>query len=312
MKFFTLYFSLLLLSNNTLGSELQKEDKTIVSIGISLIHIGKIDVREQSFYAEFYLNLKWKGNRTAKNFELLNATNYSRSFYEVWTESDTNWITCKIKGTFRNEMDVSNYPIDNHILTIRIGDYVYTKDSLEYIINEEISRPYEKLRLFEWKIKRYGVKVIDSFEFETQFSIAEYSIEVHRKPGPFIIKIFIPILIIICVSLLTLFVSKEHLEVCIAIGITSLLSLIALHFSISNHLPDVNYPTKIDLLIMGSYFLIFLNLIEVVIAYNYFKIGDKKVTHRLDKYSRWLLPLAYIIFLLFLFTPIKFFFNYFY
>ena len=306
----TTLFLLVFCFSNLFANKTLKEDKTIVAIGLNLIYLGNIDVREQTFEAEFYLNLKWKGTRTGKNFELLNVKNYTRSYYEKWVERDTNWITCKIAGTFRSEMDVTQYPIDDQTLSIRIGDYIYTSDSLEYRINMEIDKPFERLSLFEWKIKKYNFQVIKSFEFQSQFSIVEYTIDVYRKPGPFVIKVFIPILIIIGVSFLTLFLTKEQLEACIAIGITAMLSLIALHFSISHQLPDVNYPTKIDLLMIGSYFLIFLTLVEVVIAHYYYKIGYKKISFRLDKYSRWVLALAYIIFLLFLFTPIKFFFNY--
>jgi hypothetical protein len=303
----TTVFQLVFCFNNLFANQTLKVDKTIVSIGLNLIYLGNIDVREQTFDAEFYLNLKWKGTRTARNFELLNVKNYNRSYFEEWVERDTNWITCKITGTFRSEMDVTQYPIDDQTLSIKIGDYVYTSDSLEYIINKEIDKPFERLSLFEWKIKKYNFQVIKSLEFQSQFSVVEYSIDVYRKPGPFIIKVLIPILIIIGVSFLTLFLTKEQLEACIAIGITTMLSLIALHFSISNHLPDVNYPTKIDLLMMGSYFLIFLILAEVVIAHYYYKNGHKIISFRLDKYSRWILALAYIIFLLLLFTPIKFF-----
>ena len=84
----------------------------------------------------------------------------------------------------------------------------------------------------------------------------------------FIIKVLIPILIVMGVSMLNVFIDKKELEAAIGLGVTSLLSIIALYFSISDNLPDVSYATTIDKMMMGSYFVIFITMIEIVIAHN--------------------------------------------
>ncbi len=58
-------FSLLIISlslcNYSLPGQSIHPKKTLVKIGIYLNHIERIDVKAQTFYAEFYLNMKWKG-----------------------------------------------------------------------------------------------------------------------------------------------------------------------------------------------------------------------------------------------------------
>ncbi len=44
-----------------------------------------IDVKNQSFYAEFYLNMSWAGKHSAKNFEFVNSNYFIKMFYSEWT-----------------------------------------------------------------------------------------------------------------------------------------------------------------------------------------------------------------------------------
>jgi len=96
------------------------------------------------------------------------------------------------------------------------------------------------------------------------------------------------------------FRSKDQIESGIGLGISSLLSIIALHFSVSSQLPDVNYPTKVDILFIASFFFNLLLIIWVVFGYN-LSLGDKKLSvAKIDRIIRPLMPLIYIIFCVFL------------
>ncbi len=66
--------------------------QTYVYVGIDVIHISDVDVKNQTFYAEFYLNMKWQGKQTATNFEFFDSKEITKHFYEEWTERDTNWL----------------------------------------------------------------------------------------------------------------------------------------------------------------------------------------------------------------------------
>ena len=274
---------------------------TSVKVGIFLTHLDRIDVKAQTFYAEFYLNMKWKGDRSPENFELMNANSFDKYFEQDWVDRDTNWYACKIRGTFRCKMDVSNFPLDDQKLVIELGDFIWIEDSLIYVVNPEITGKYKNIYSAEWDITNFDSKVISFKEMGTKYSVLQYSVLVQRKTTSFIIKILIPILIVMGVSMLNLFIDKKELEACIGLGVTSLLSIIALYFSISDNLPEVNYVTTVDKMMMGSYLVIFITMIEIVIAHNLIIKNKTNILNRLERISEWVIPIGYIIFLLIIF-----------
>lgn len=300
---FLLYF-ILSLNNILLSKQTTDSTKTLVQVGIYLNHIDKIDVKAQTFYAEFYLNMKWKGSHSPSSFELMNANNFERYFFQEWVDKDTNWLACKIRGTFRCRMDVSNFPLDEQILKIQLGDFVWIEDSLTYVINSALTGKYKDIYSAEWKISDYDAKVVQFREMGEKYSVLEYSVNAERKTTSFLIKILIPILIVMGVSMLNLFIDKKELESCIGLGVTSLLSIIALYFSISDNLPDVNYATTVDKMMMGSYLVIFITMIEIVIAHNLIRKNNIKLLNSIENLSKWVIPSGYLLYLFFLFMRI--------
>lgn len=280
-------------------------NKTLVKVGLYLTHLDKIDVKAQTFYAEFYLNMKWKGKHSPVNFELINSNDYQKYFYEEWIDKDTSWLTCKIRGTFRCKMDVTEFPLDKQNLQIDIADYVWIKDSLNYVVNKEVTGINKNIYSAEWDISGHSANVITIREMEANFSVFQYLVSAERKTTSFMIKILIPILIVMGVSMLNLFINKKELETCIGLGVTSLLSIIALYFSISGNLPDVNYATTVDKMMMGSYFVIFITMIEIVIAHNLIERNNSKLLFKIESLAKLIIPLGYIIFLLFIFLKIN-------
>lgn len=295
---------LAILNYNSQAEQKLATNKTLVQIGIYLNYLDRIDVKAQTFYAEFYLNMKWKGPHSANNFELMNANDFQVYFLQEWTDRDTNWLACKIRGTFRCKMDVSNFPLDDQKLIIQIGDFVWIEDSLEYVINKQLMGKYREIYSAEWDISDYEAKVVQFKEMGDKYSILEYSVNAERKTTSFLIKILIPILIVMGVSMLNLFIDKKELEACIGLGVTSLLSIIALYFSISDNLPDVNYATTVDKMMMGSYLVIFITMIEIVIAHNLIIKNNKYLLDKIEDTSKWLIPSGYLLFLFFLFMRI--------
>jgi len=234
----------------------------------------------------------------------MNANNYETFFLQEWTDKDTNWLACKIRGTFRCKMDVSNFPLDDQKLIIQLGDFVWIEDSLTYVVNPIVTGRYKEIYSAEWDIADFDAKVIQFKEMDDKYSVLECSVNVERRTTSFLIKILIPILIVMGVSMLNLFIDKKQLEACIGLGVTSLLSIIALYFSISDSLPDVNYATTVDKMMMGSYLVIFITMVEIVYAHNLIHQNKKELLNKIENISKWLIPSGYLVFLLLLFMRV--------
>lgn len=266
-----------------------------VLISLMLTDLENIDTREETFEAEFYLWLKWKEGRSGKNIEYMNVTDYKNVFYDEWADS-LQRISAKVRGTFRSRFDVEKYPFDKQILKIRISDYDWNYDSLMYEV--ETSKVGISKDVFdgEWDIKLLGATATKEYISEDYFSVFEYAIEIQRKSFSVFIKIIIPLFIIMAIAFLNLFVPRDQIEAGAGLAISALLTIIALHFSISSQLPEVNYPTKVDILFIISYFFNFLLVIWVVLGYNMHIAEKKNLIDRINRFVKPLIPLIYFIF----------------
>lgn len=260
-----------------------------------LTDLEKIDTKSETFEAEFYLWLKWKEGRSGKNIEYMNATDYKNIFYDEWADS-LQRVSAKVRGTFRSGFDVEKYPFDKQVLKIRISDYDWNYDSLMYEVETSKIGISKDVSDGEWDIKLLGATANKEYISEDNFSVFEFAIEIQRKSFSVFIKIIIPLFIIMAIAFLNLFVPRDQIEAGAGLAISTLLTIIALHFSISSQLPEVNYPTKVDILFIVSYFFNFLLIVWVVFGYNMHVAEKKSLINKINKFVKPVLPLIYFIF----------------
>jgi len=272
--------------------------KTHVSVGVFVQQIDAIDTRSQSMECEIYLYLTWKGVHSPVGYEFVNGKNIEKIF-EVTenAESGRNILSAKIRGTFMSSLDLSDYPTDKHVLRIELGDFNWPEDSLTYTVDTLDMGLSTDVALGEWRVSSIGPSLGKRYfapnaHFCSHF---EYALLIERESAPFVVKILIPLIIVVAMSMLTFYVPAAQLDPQVAIGTTSLLTIVAFHFLIRNQLPEVGYLTRADILIIGSYLMIFLSLVESVLVYTLSRKGHKKYPQQIDRLCRVIFPSSYAI-----------------
>jgi len=293
----------MLITEAVCGSS-QAASPTVSKVGLYVNRIEKISVKEQTFDCEFYLWMKWRGEHSPKNIEFVNGSNITKRF-EV-SEVDSlgyHYISANLRGTFSTDLDVSRYPRDKHILTIQIENFDWTSELLVFEVDSVSSGLRKSPTGGEWKFERVGQTVKNSLfkPDSSRFSHYEFSVSIRRLVTPFVVKILIPLLIVVAMSMLTFFIPPNELEAQVGIGATSLLSIIAFHWLIGDELPDVGYLTTADVLMMGNYVVVFLALVESVMV-NRIHRDDARTAMRIDQLCRWGFPCCYFLFLTILFA----------
>lgn len=273
-----------------------------VKIGLLPVSIDHIDVKNQTFDAEFYIDLEWIGtSHTPERLNFVNGwdVNTSNEFHDY--RGDTIHYDAKKRGTFRSKFDVSKYPRDRQTLTIQIENYDWNTDSLVYVTDTTTIEP--GLSPAGWSVTCLSDTVYDEYYKPggESFSCFEFSVSLERSPWPFIIRIFIPLIAIFLMSYLNFWIPAEEFQAQAGIGVTSLLSIVAYHLLVRGELPDVGYPTTADILMIGSYFFIFLAMVESIVVNCLFRKDRADTSARVDGLCRWLFPLAYILFVAIIF-----------
>jgi len=119
-----------------------------------------------------------------------------------------------------------------------------------------------------------------------------FSIAVRRLCGFYVLKVFVPLLLLVVLSGLAFWIDESELSSQVTISITALLTVIAFGFAVQINLPKVSYSTFIDTFFLISYGFVF---ISSIVAYAAKKSGNVKRTHEIITGARSIVPLGYVM-----------------
>lgn len=112
-----------------------------VYIGLYMNQIYDISLRDNKFSADFYIWFRWKGDNInpLESFEVVNGRTESiDAVYEEVIEG-YNYASCRVVAIITKFWDVTDFPLDDHVLTIEIEDTDNESFKLHYIADRENS-----------------------------------------------------------------------------------------------------------------------------------------------------------------------------
>lgn len=271
-----------------------------VETGIYLMNVYDLDINAYSFYADFYLWFKWKGELDPMNIEFVNSVEKWGYTIEPFEEEpslteDGYWYNgMRIEGRFYHSFELGGFPLDRHRLDIRIENIDYPIDSLVYVPGEETSLVRSDFRMPGWKIEAADMNTHSNF-YETDFGEGDlpafsnftFTLTIARPLSYFLLKLLLPLLVVIMASMGALFIHPSYLDTRISLPIGGLLTSVFLQQSYSSALPDVGYMVLMDKIYLLSYILISLIMLKVISSANQLAKRDTDpLSDRLKKKDR--------------------------
>ena len=204
----------------------------------------------------------------------------------------------RVWGAFSQPFALRDFPFDQQILTVQLGAVGYNPQEVR-LITDQGSRTgiASQFSLADWDILSWKASIIPFAPSLEEDTFAGYllTIEAKRKYGYFIIKVIIPLFLIVMMSWVVFWIDPKESGTQISVAITTMLTLIAYRFAVGADLPKVSYLSRLDYLILGTTFLVFGSLIEVVVTSTYAKIGKLDRARSIDRWARVLFPLVFIL-----------------
>ena len=146
-----------------------------------------------------------------------------------------------------------------------------------------------------------GITAFKFFNFSTQFTLTLGGTRTVYffvfKFGNYIWKIFLPLILIICVSWSVFWIGREGVSSRLSVASIGFLTAIAFGFFVSNNLPKISYLTFMDMFIIGIYILMTLTVFEIMGTHLLEMKVKEALAVRLNYHSRWLFPLILILYL---------------
>lgn len=255
-----------------------------ITVGAYINDIQELDFRTHSYSVDLYVWFRWRNKDLdpSKSLEFMNRfapdDHVRDQLYEKPKEMPDGsfYSIVRNQGRFSTKMKLEQYPFDRQDLRIDLedstggtGSQIYVPDATPVAMSPQVSIPGFTLGAPRLMIvdhpypTNFGDLTVAAQE---AYSRAQLILPIERPLTALSIKTFLPILLIMACAGLVLFIRPAFIDARVGLGITALLTLVALQLAGGSGLPDVDYLTMVDKVYLASYAFIMLVLLRVVRA----------------------------------------------
>lgn len=263
------------------GSPAPKPEQVIV--GAYVNDIQQLDFKTNNYVIDLYVWFRWRSPDIdpSKSMEFMNRYASDDNRRDVLTEEPEEmpdgslYSIIRYQGLFSTKFPLEAYPFDTQKLTVIMEDtlagaaeQVYVADgATPVMVDPVITLPGFRVGKPTMRIttNTYPTNFGDLSVGEADpYSRIVISIPVTRPVIAMSLKTFVPILLIVVCASLVYFVRPRYVEGRIGLGITALLTLVALQLTATAGLPDVDYLMMLDKIFLLAYLFIIVALARVV------------------------------------------------
>ncbi|MFN8111860.1 MAG: hypothetical protein U0R51_01540 [Solirubrobacterales bacterium] len=290
----------------------KKGGPDIVRVGALINDIQQLDLKTHSYNVDMYLWFKWTNPdiNPTRTFEFLNA-------YEFWghiltreTEKPevlpdgTFYQVVRNQGQFNTKLPLERYPFDTQHLKMEFEDAHEDETGLRFVPDKDPVAVSKQLAIPGWDIgeptltvvsNRYDSNFGDPRLNDTTYSRAVIDLPLTRPAATYALKLLLPMLLVAMTAALSLMVHPKYVEGRIGIGITALLTLVALQITSNDDLPEVDYLILLDKLYIVSYTFVVLTMAMIVRNSWVDASGDVPAAIKADRRGLALLTGSYVV-----------------
>jgi len=269
-------------------------------VGFYLMNLYGLNMDEHSFYADFYVWFKWRGEIDPTNIEFVNSiekwsmatTGFDGDSTPVVLKDGTKYKIFRKEGRFFHAFSLNRFPLDKHVLDIQIENPEHPASVLLYVPDTNAALIRSTLNLVGWenrdcqlatRIHDYGSNFGNPEENAQQYSNLSFNVPLARPFSYFLLKMLLPLLVVMLVGIGALLLHPKHIDTRSSLPIGSLLTAVFLQQSYSDALPDTGYMVLMDKIYLLSYALISLVLLQIIRSGNVTakeKVGAKAIVRR--------------------------------
>jgi hypothetical protein len=284
--------------------------KDVVRIGALINDIQQLDLQSHSYNVDMYIWFKWRNPKIdpAHSFEFLNA-------FELWGHiltyetgeperlpDGSYYQVIRNQGKFNAKLPLERYPFDTQHMVVALEDSHRDASELVFVPDDDPIALSRDLTIPGWDIGDPSLRVVDNTYAsnfgdptydEITYSRVVFDLPVTRPTGTYALKLLLPMLLVALTALLSLSVHPRYVEGRIGIGITALLTLVALQLTSNSSLPEVNYLLLLDKLYILSYAFVVVTL-AMIVRHSWIDVeGDVLRARQVDRRSIAVLTVSY-------------------
>ncbi len=294
-----------------------------VKIGVLLIDVVEINDVTESFTVDFKARIRWKDPRLSAaalghslehcnlrledvwdpDIQTINQRGMvSRKRPELLIASDGTVSLVARKYTILSyRLAMYDFPFDTQHLRIQVASMKYNPNEVTLITDEARTGRLEGISIPGWRL-------INNFSDDTVPPIQgavrnhprfDHLIVIERQSSYYVWKFIVPLCFIVLMASGVFWLNPAGVATQVGVGTASVFTLIAFLLGLRVVLPRVPYLTRMDALVLAATVLVFLALLEVIITSRLAQKGQTQRAQMIDRYARWMYPLAFVVLLVY-------------
>ena len=296
-----------------------------VDIGLYVKKLTNISEVNNSFQVNAYIETIWcdprlafQVNNVGYDRKLLIENNAARALEKIWwpdlvlvnaadTVSKTNQeLMIFSDGTvvfeeivaanISTRLNLAKYPFDAHHFDIALESFAHPKDELLLHLQRDKIGFSDTFNMPSWRVTHHETTVFTVKEIRDRDSFSEALLRIHAERiwQPTMYRLAIPLIIIIIVSW-SVFWLRPMSTGRFGVTFTTILTVVAFNFTVSQKLPNVPEITYLESLYGCSLLLLALVVIENTSVDRLTALGKSAAAENLDRFSRWFFPVLYFL-----------------
>ena len=253
-----------------------------VTVGAYLHDVQSLDLKTHSFAADLYIWFRWHSPDIDPT-EVLEFSNPTELWGHVRTRdyekplllpSGERYQVVRVQGRFSCKLPLDDYPFDRQVLFIEFEasnlaarDMIYIADGVPITVNPSLRLPGFDIGppRFQIGVHKYPTTFGDPrVQGHDEFSRARIELPIARPLLPHAVKMLLPVLcVMLCAAMMFLF-ATQYVDARVELGITSLLTVVALQITASERMPEVSYLVLLDEVYLATYVFVIAGFLLVV------------------------------------------------
>jgi hypothetical protein len=247
-------------------------DQNKVMAGIYVDRIPRLSMPDTNWVVDFYLWFNWSNPDIApgRNFDVIDGEILSKELKARVIEGRDHYELYRVQASITKFFNVSRFPLDDHLLTLRIEDAEHQIDALLYVADTEGSAISSRVKIPGYDI--YETTIVQkphSYKtrrgdprleagFMATYSQLVYGIAI-REPGMALyVKMFLGTFASVAICLLSFLVGPTQIGSRFSIGIGSFFAAVASTYVVSRLIPRTGTVGLTDYVMAASLVTIFL------------------------------------------------------
>lgn len=308
---------------------------TVVRVGIFLADIIDLDEAEETFQAELIVIAEWEDPRLAfdpavdgTNVKLFQGQfQFNETFAGWWPQlliineigtGDFNSVTLQVHPdgrvryleqrnvTLETPMKLQSFPFDTQTLEakmIAFGNYsdqvLLEVDERVLGATEEHVKGNERVNIAQWRLVNLDmVAEISDYRYygpPKQLSEIRLNITLERQSANIVWKVILPLIVLVLLMWAVFWMEVDNLADRLNVAFIGVLTIVAYQFLIDGTMPRISYFTFTDTVLLYSFLVMCLAIVESLIIYSLFKAGRSGAAERVDRAAQWSFPILYFL-----------------